>query len=725
MKHDLDQMLRAVEKTDPPQPYRVNLRAQYRRPASRLRLAIPAAALLVLSLLVALTLIPWRQATTPADDDPIDPLPTDDERPLGDPADLPPWRNGKLTVRALTYAASTARTLASFAEPTLIPLSEEETMPTSQSVRISLNPSVSVSRTDSAFLLRICPDTGEHAACEAVYYDISTDEVFCLSCELYGYLIDEPLYLDAWVRAILEEGITTGRIFVESDYARLYQAMYDAGLPQLLSSFIRPTPERLGVLELMQNDAFSMIVVHEKILRQRLEESTMEPHIEIINYGVEQRQCLFSLVPSYVKASYCYGTYLFDFETKKLTRLEGDSIGVARCLGSDEDSSQKGTAINMTRALSIYYMDGYKMITATVPWQLPHHSPEYTVVCVNTVTGEITLPFTTALSSFNTRLTNTPAIVQNGILINEFAQIGGIHNDKCNGYGFFDLHGMNTMVSFGARTHLMSLEHLFWVDGEAYAKMHLGTDEYYKEESYVYFRLRDGEMVTALFDNGTLVVPDYVYYTYRGVTRTDTRTGETVTLYDGEVLTSVCSTDERYLYLLPDTADRIVCIDRRTGETGEIALPYEFSEQLTATGATRYALYLNHAEDTLTVLFTPRDMLRFDGAAFLESDYEAGFLTRLYAGDVSAAFAYAAERMLPYYRRNDAPLGFTNEPLVREALALLAQREYDAFVAQHGRAEPSQILLTAAERLLSHLTRDGETATVTAATLAELKEAGT
>ncbi len=718
MKHDLDQMLRAVEKTDPPQPYRVNLRAQYRRPASRLRLTIPAAALLILSLLVALTLIPWRQATTPANDGPID--------PLGDPADLPPWRNGELTVRALTYAASTARTQASFAEPTLIPLSEEKTMPTSQSVRISLNPGVSVSGTDSAFLLRIRPDTGEHAACEAVYYDIGADEIFCLSCELYADLIDEPLYLDAWVRAILEEGVLVSRYAVTQDeyqpyYAALYQAMYDNQVQKQVCPGFPLSMEELGITHLRDQ-------LPEHYLYGQIEQNTYEPHIEIISYGIEKKQCLFSLLATRKddKYQYSYGSYLYDFATRTLTRLEGDSIGVAHSVSSDAGLSTPYLAYELSRALSIYYLDGYDHIVATVEevqkGRSGHYIPlHYRVVHYDTAENTTAILQNKEKELYANYHTTSAAQYQDGIV---FYPIGGT-GGRIGGYYVTDLDGIHTRLIFGERTHLMSLEHLFWIDGEAYAKMHLGTDEFYKEESYVYFRLRDGEKVTALVDDGTLVVPDYVYYTYRGVTRTDTRTGETVTLYDGEVLTSVCSTDERYLYLLPDTADRIVCIDRRTGETGEIALPNEFSEQLAATGAIRYALYLNHAEDTLTVLFTPRDMLRFDGAAFLESDYETGYLTRLYAGDVSAAFAYAAECMLPYYRRNGAPLGFTNEPLVREALSLLAQREYDASVAQHGGAEPSQILLTAAEELLSHLSRDGETATITAATLAELKEAGT
>ena len=720
MKHDLDRMLRAIEHTAPQRTYRVDLRAARAPARNRLtryrRVAVLATAVLVFSVMLAFLIIALRQE--PA-------LPPDPPPSTGIlPEELPPWLNGTLSLTTLTYGSLAGTDLSLIGSPSPVPLSEQASTAKSQNICISLQPNASLKGTESASLLRIRPTAGEHTACEAVYYDIDADAVFCLSCELYEHLIDEPLYLDAWVRAILEEGVLISRYAVTHDdyqpyYAMLYQAMYDNQVQKQLSSDFVLSMEALGMAHLRDQ-------LPEHYIFGQIKQDTYEPHMEIISYGIETKQCLFSLHATRKDDhyQYSYGSYLYDFATHTLTRLEGDSIGVAHSVSSDAGASTPHLAYELSRALNMYYLDGYDHIVATVEEVQRGHSSHYiplhySVVHYDTEKNTASILQNKEMEHYANFHTTRAAQYRDGIV---FYAIGG-SGGKTNGYYFTDLDGINTRLTFGAQTHLMSPEHLFWIDGEAYVKMHVGTDEFYKEESYVYFRLRDGEMVTKRFDDGTLVVPDHVYYTYHGVTRTDTRTGETVTLYDGDVLTSVCSADERYLYLLPGEADRIVCIDRRTGETGEIALPDAFVKQLAQTGARAYTLCLNYAEDTLTLLFQPDEVLLFDRERFAASGWEADVFARLYAGDTAAAFDLAAERMLPYYLHNGYSLRFTNKPQVKEALSLLLQRECYAQSGSLGKQELAQLILSTGDRLFAYLVRDGETATVTEATLAELRRA--
>ncbi|MBQ8719318.1 MAG: hypothetical protein IJY66_08635, partial [Clostridia bacterium] len=66
---------------------------------------------------------------------------------------------------------------------------------------------------------------------------------------------------------------------------------------------------------------------------------------------------------------------------------------------------------------------------------------------------------------------------------------------------------------------------------------------------------------------------------------------------------------------------------------------------------------------------------------------------------------------------------FTNKPQVKEALSLLLQGEFSAQGGSLGKQELAQLILSTGDRLFAYLVRDGETATVPEATLAELRQA--
>ena len=725
MKRDLDQMLRAIEHTSPTQPYRAELPATIaaHRATVRRRMVVPAVALLTLLLMLTLmTVLSRRDAELPPDE-----LPPENITDL--PADeLPPWRSGKLSVTTLTYGSLTNTDLSIITPPSLIPLSAQTTQ--SQNISIALRPDATIRGSVSASLLRIQLREGEHRTCAAVYYDIDSSEIFCLSCELYDAIVDTDLYEDAWLRAILEEGVLTyghnvsGKDGYEQAYALLYQTVYQHDAQKWLDSERPITAEELGLTEELLAALPKGYVFLGKTLQTYLAKSTYEPRIEIVSFGIEKKQCLFSLLASTGgdKYNYAYGSYLYDFATHTLTRLEGDSIGVAHSVSSDAGASTPHLAYELSRALNIYYLDGYDHIVATVEevqrgrssYYIPLH---YSVVHYDTEKNTASILQNKEKEHYANFHTTRAAQYRDGIV---FYAIGG-SGGKTNGYYFTDLDGIGIRLTYGGKSHLMTAEQVFWIEDEAYVRMHIGTDEYYKQEEYAYFRLRDGARVTAQFDDGTLHAPDHIFYQYDGVDRIDTRTGERVTLYAGTVLNSVSSRDERYLYLLPQTADRIVCIDRHTGETGEIALPEPFISQLALWGAASYSLYLNPTEDTLTLLYRPARTLRFDGEAFAKDLRESAFFTYLYAGDTAAAMELAATRMLPHYLVDDEPLALTNVDLVTEALALLLQQAFEAQEDAMSQEELIRLFASVGEQLFDHLTYDGDTATVTAQDLEALR----
>ncbi len=297
MKRNLDQMLRAVEHTSPAQTYHVDLHAAHApvhtRTAPYRRMAVLATALLAFSLLFTLVIISLQK------DDGILPEPQPPQQLPDELIDvpydqLPPWLNGKLSVTTLTYGSLAKTDLSLIGSPSLLPLSEEISPAKSQNVSISLQPGASVKGTESASVLRIRPTAGEHRSCAAVYFDIDDDEIFCLSCELYDAIVDEPLYRDAWLRAVLEEGVLHSRYAVVLDeyepyYAALYQAMYDNQVQKQVCPGFPLSLEELGITHLLDQ-------LPEHYVADRTKQSTYEPRIEIISYGIEKKQCLFSLL---------------------------------------------------------------------------------------------------------------------------------------------------------------------------------------------------------------------------------------------------------------------------------------------------------------------------------------------------------------------------------------------------------------------------------------------
>lgn len=722
MKHDLDQMLRNLEHTEPRGAFRTApLQLTQPQPRYIRRLLPIAAALLVLTLSVMLTVIALQRqdTTTPPDIDQGTTTP-----PVGTD-DLAPWESGKLRVTSLTYreSANSAHFIPTDS-PALIPLAEESTTVQSENIAISLAFGTPISGCGNADLLRISPREGEHTACDAVYYNIRQDEIHCLSCTLREKIAEHPLYLDAWVRAIIEEGIlhatdvpTDGSDALEQLYATFYTALYDNNAPALLASGEAPTLESLGIYDLVAQTAPAFRLGN---AMTALREGTLAPNIEIIEYGMQEDKCIFTLSSSHRSGIY-YGAYLYDFTTATLLRLEGDVIGVTHGAFTASTTDEKNVTYDLTRALGIEITRDYTAMVATVPYvtaYIPNNEgwfdPTYAahlVVVYDLTGGGLSVP---SEEEEDARQTNQAASLRNGVVV------------------YYDLEDRVKMITLDGTAVDPSLPvgssvaRILRLEDEDYAILCVARENGF---AYRYLRLSDGSDVTDLVIGGELVLPAHAYFVFDGTDRIDTRTLERTALTDVQGTTSVCSEDERYLYLLTADNSYILCLDRYTGTTAQIPLSEDFCAQLEGVGNIAPMLLLNSSESALLLTFTPVDSPKFDLQGFYEEALTLSNDLHIHLfSPHNPAFNIndTAQVMARHFTREGQPLAFVNKTLVYEALVYLLNSEFCDHMPAYGQTLPAvEVLLTwvehAAQRFAEVVTYDGMTATVTAENMLKLK----
>lgn len=261
MKNErLDQLLRQIEHVEPVEPYRAPLpldeggRAAHpsahavasRRAPRRIRAAAMIAALLALSMLAGLLpAMLWterppvssEEPTPPADDAPGDA--TEEYSPA-------PWLNGTLHLTTLTYSKADEPSRLGVGG-TMVLLSAGTTVDSSrisnENLTLALRADTKMAACGGTELLQLTEPEGAHKDCDAVYYRIRENEVFCLDCYLDALLSQHELYADVMIRLLLEDGIFSYKSELEREvsereaqYAALYRTLHQAGIGQRLAA---------------------------------------------------------------------------------------------------------------------------------------------------------------------------------------------------------------------------------------------------------------------------------------------------------------------------------------------------------------------------------------------------------------------------------------------------------------------------------------------------------
>ncbi len=750
MKHDLEQMLRSIEHTEPQHTYHATLQAPPVRPRLILRRTLLiAAALFLLMLAVTLTVAALQRQSPTVPDPPIDgdtpPIPVA-------PADLPPWESGKLRITSLTYR-NTAKEVhfTPTGSPSPIPLSEESTTVHSENIAISLSFGTPISGCGNAELLRISPTEGEHVDCDAVYYNIRKDQIYCLSCELREEIAEHPLYLDAWVRAIIEEALLISDDVAPlylPNFATLYNDFYDALQSSDLQNRLRNEQElsieALGLREVIDRHERE----YEKGTRvnwasKAFVSGNLEPRIEIIEYGMHRSKCIFMLTSSYRTDLY-YGSYVYDFSDGSLLRLEGDIYALANgylMVKENRAFFEDHFLYDLNQAISVEISSDYTTMVATVPYFQSHISylgwenwvePTYTyyqVVVYDLIDGGFSLPIdpdtAAAIEQFTVK---QPASLHGSIACFQ-TRDGKLHLATES----------KLLMSLPAETAQGECSLARIVDGELaiFQTVNAGT----KKTAYSYYHLSEyraegGEDITDRVMGGEMSLPEHAYYVFSELQRTDTRTGESMMLLSGgaaDELSSVLlagdakavviSRDERYLYAVLKGQTAITCLDRVTGMSTTIPMPKEFVQITQALPNISYHLYLNAAEDTLFVTYAHDQPLEFDLESFRATGIYEQVELWLTFSRTDLALPVVAEQMVNHYISGGTPVAFAGKDNVIRALEYLLQIEYNERIPKLELLSQETAMAAfeaAAERLGEVLIFDGGAPMVHADTLQAL-----
>jgi hypothetical protein len=189
----------------------------------------------VLRLTGGITTNPWESGTADTSDTSNEP----GQR-------LPPWQSGSLTLASLTYRSqSTASAsgspsfdlLTDRTEGTIRPSETEsgtvpDTLPDGDVYGEGENYSVSIldnmKITDylEGGLIKLRPDSGDHARCPDVYYDIASNEYVCMSCRIGDLLTGSDMYAEAALDCLMEECLLSYTPLMASGMNDSYEDTY-------------------------------------------------------------------------------------------------------------------------------------------------------------------------------------------------------------------------------------------------------------------------------------------------------------------------------------------------------------------------------------------------------------------------------------------------------------------------------------------------------------------
>ncbi len=578
-------------------------------------------------------------------------------------------------------------------------------------IPVSLSPSNRVNGFTGS-LMRLAAGTELHETCDSVWYDLEKDEVFCLSCFLREKMHKDPRYLDACVRCLIENGMIPVSDLLAGEagetYRTLYTLLYSETALNLFASLDHPTVETLGLTGTVADTVAGRAAVA----------SFRYPEVKVIEYGQDPGHCLFTLYCP--DGSGVFGCYVYDFSAQTFTKIDGESVGVARCLDHTYAESTTGLSPDLSLASGVLIEGNYSRILVTVPYyvseleivsQKGQVEPKYEASAV--------LLFTLDESGAEMTCLNEALGQKDPRACAPLAPAR-----RTGGYVWYSLRDGMTCISDGKGNAFVTdgeLRGIFGMNGKLpgdsadFALLSVkGKD--------VWVSLPYGFSVTKEYALETIGSGAYLLNDDRTV-RIDLRTGETTALFEGKtVLATALTADGRFLFAL--TGEGVEGIDLMTMERALLSLPAEFEEAVGALNGISFTLLLDDTEKTLLLTYCRVGTPAFDREAFLNAAEGGKFrLPDLYPGNSSMLeiFDSNVKNVLSYYTVDGSPLRITETDRYVKLVRIVAIPLLETYFEKeaHVRAEEAALFAGIAERMLPTLrivgTYGGEAAEVDAA----------
>ncbi|MBQ7603924.1 MAG: hypothetical protein IJU75_03120 [Clostridia bacterium] len=563
---------------------------------------------------------------------------------IADPNDqgqiLPPWKTGELRLTAMVYrntpetsmtssTGSQARfrllsaglenqgtaTVPATDEPempdapetddaeTLDPVvseaQPEEPINPAETVTVSISPNTKVSAYSGTDLIRIKMLEGEHADCDSVWYDVINDCIVCLSCRIREAIKATPEYIDSCIRLMIESGMIPEEALFAGDtegiYVSFYELLDNENAYKCFKSGKKPTISSLGLSGTEADSELTRDVL------SRYE----YPSVCVVEYGTDPGKCLFTLTNA--DKSLSYGSYILEFETGKLTALDGNHAGDPRWSYNGIYYSSNKPSANLALASEILISEDYSRIVAEVPyyvWVLNYdretniYAPSYasSTIMVYSVGKEPR----SLLESYDFTSTSAPSpsgglAERNGVI--SFAVSNGNYGFSVNGGEVFFLRGERLMLT---KTLDGTPSVFMRTDGKVNAYRLSADGAVEMSEA----KISDNFSV---FDRSVLVGGVYIDLT----TGSETRIAP-------DPIVSVVSRNGRYAYMYLGNGG-ISCFDLLSGDSGFIPIDAEFERQIMREQNVRFCLFLSGNDKELLLAYFKDGQLTFDRAAYLSA----------------------------------------------------------------------------------------------------------
>ncbi len=547
---------------------------------------------------------------------------------------MAPWKDGSLKFTSVSYRHSSAEPLPALKLPSARLLSASASSedapdpsnavapsesdispadsmdtgrePAAEEVTVSMADNIRIEAAAGTRFIRIKTEEKGHANCDGVYYDVQEDKTICISCMIRDRMKGNPYYTDACVRALIEECVIgpeeLAAGMVDGVYHDAYLAIYESEGLSDFGNGKSPSASALGIKDIISPSA-----------RQRMAKYKF-PAVSIVEYGSRPDKCVFTLVSAGGQA--VYGSFVYDFIEESFTKIDGETLGVPRCLnGFFSWVGDEMTSVQLPLASGVAVDANYTELVATIPYYASFmeedqetglFSPVYeasNIFVFDLTSGTCSAVFGLSREmKDDLRYPTGPAIRQNGVIC---FPAGG----HLNGYAFPG--------------------GLCYIEGEFLAVLTDGVraDEAgesggriaaVKQDGNVrFFRLRDG--APAETDVDAFSASRWVKDGNEAFHLPDLKREK---LFEKTPDAIASSADGRFLYACFKDDGRVECVDLATLERADLEPGDAFLSQTSGQDDVNVAMYVSGDGTHLLLSYFRTRALRFRKQDFLKAEYE-------------------------------------------------------------------------------------------------------
>ena len=496
-----------------------------------------------------------------------------------------PWENGTLKLTTLSTSAPGRN-------GGIIPLSNRAVIE-SQNIDLSFLGNTKIVSCSDGNLVRINTQTGDHAGCRGLYFNVYDGSIFCVACAIKESVKCEPYYIDACVRALIEECIFTADTVksaheVEYLYTILIDTLYKNGANEVFMRGEQPTVEGLG-LDLSVTSLFDSGVA-ERIAQYKY------PVINVLEFGMSSKYCLYGIASS--RSGATWGNFKMDLTTGEVISLNGDegenlkNGGVLYNHTASPYFYNGMTSADLGNFTSIDVSTDYTFAVVTAPFFRYESIPdidngmilktnfnEQNVYYIDLVSGKFIPLLGEKYTYVPENLTDRPYPLQPAQIV--------------DGLVCFPTKRDTWYFYYGVANEFSGeLLKVCTYSGIKYAVMLQGDDT-------VCYRLGDGADVTEDILSGETVLPEGFETTSSSVSV-------------GNSSVSVWTKDGKYKYSYLKGEDKINCVEIASGETGEIPVSKEFLDRVSGLDAVQYYMFADPNGTRLILSYFDISGIRFN-----------------------------------------------------------------------------------------------------------------